>query len=57
MFVVFSNGEELIVTTLELEPRTLETYFVKGGRDLLDYDRHVPNDNDGVSICAYLRVN
>lgn len=39
MYVVYSNYEEVIVTTLENEHKTIKEYFTEGGRDPEEYDR------------------
>jgi len=42
-YVVYSNDEETIVSTLEDEHVVLREYFQEGGRSLEDYDRTISN--------------
>ncbi len=44
MFIVFSTNEEVIVTTSDLEMKTIDEFFTHGGRDLDEYDRDEVND-------------
>ncbi len=39
MFVVYSNDEEVLVTTKRRECKFIKESFTEGGRDLEDYDR------------------
>ena len=59
MFVTYTNGEEVIVTTKELEAQMLKEYFddVDIGRDRDDYDREEkPMSDSAVWILAEIRV-
>ncbi len=51
MFVVFSNRDEVIVTTGRKEAKAIQDFFTDGGRSLDDYDRETFKDN-GVSFMA-----
>lgn len=55
MFVVFTNTEEVLVTTKSQEKKMRKLYFTEGSRDINDYDRTESND-PGVCITAKLRV-
>jgi hypothetical protein len=39
MLVVYSNDEEILITEKEIENELVREWFVKGLRDLEDYDR------------------
>ncbi len=43
-FVTYSNGTEVLITTLEDEKRLLKDYFSKGGRCVYSYDRQEEAD-------------
>ena len=40
MFVVYENGNEVIVTTEKKDSETIKEYFEDGKRDINEYDRH-----------------
>ena len=54
-YVVYSNDEETIVSTLDEEHIVLKEYFMEGGRELEDYDRS--ESNGPVSITSRLSVS
>ena len=56
MFVYYSNGEEVIVTTKSREPEMLENYFENGKRNKDDYNREVTS-NSAVVIEALTKVS
>lgn len=39
--IVYSNGSEVIVTTLENQADTVTEYFHDTGRNIIEYDRQV----------------
>jgi hypothetical protein len=55
VFIVYSNEEEVIVTTPNQEKATLKVWFAKGNRDVDDYDRREVNET-AVSVCSRLHV-
>ncbi|HWY35112.1 MAG TPA: hypothetical protein VNX68_10735 [Nitrosopumilaceae archaeon] len=55
-FVVYSNNEEVIVSTLETEHKVISDYFTNGDRVLDEYDRDVKEDS-AISIRNHLKVD
>lgn len=41
MLITYSGDGEVLVCTLESEPTLLSDWFIRGKRDLEDYDRDV----------------
>jgi hypothetical protein len=41
MLVLFYNDLETIITTLELEEQTIQTYFKSGNKNINDYTRAI----------------
>lgn len=56
MYIVYSNGCEVIVCTVANEKKTVQAFFTEGGRDLEEYDRKEVNDM-AVSIVPRLWVD
>jgi hypothetical protein len=50
-YIVYYGFDEIIVTTLGNEKKTIKTYFTEGGRDLNDFDREERYD-EAVSISS-----
>lgn len=51
MFVVYSNNEEVIVTTEKREKGMVKSFFTEGGRDIEKYDRRTCND-EAISVTS-----
>jgi hypothetical protein len=46
MFVTYSNGEEVIITTKDSEGEMLHVWFTHGGRNADEYDREEFEESD-----------
>jgi hypothetical protein len=53
-YVSYSSSDEVLVSTLEDEPRLLKLYFTEGGRSRDDYDR--AEHNEPVEVTAGLKA-
>jgi len=52
MLITYSCDGEVLVTTPELERKTVREYFEEGGRDIHDYDREIHKDTVAVRTRA-----
>lgn len=53
--ITYTNGEEVIVTTIENEHEIIRSFFSKGGRNIDSYDRKEITDL-GVRVSTALRI-
>ena len=56
MFVIYDDGQEVIVTTPEAEPTMLQAYFEEGDRDKDNYDRTTSNEPQ-VAITSRVKID
>jgi hypothetical protein len=54
-WIIYSDGDEVIITDKKREQETLNQYFVQGGRVLADYERREIQDcalelNSGIEL-------
>ncbi len=50
MFVVYTDGNEVLVTTRKREARCLKEWFSNTGRDTEDFDRREFANRDAIRI-------
>ena len=54
MFIIYSNSNEVIITTLEKESETIRLFFIMGGRNVDDYDR---SESEDVAVAIESRLS
>lgn len=56
MFIVYSDNDEVLVTTVEQEPEMLSTWFENTGRDVDEFERELIRHN-AVRVRTGMRID
>jgi hypothetical protein len=56
LFIIYSDGNEVIVTTPSLEKKAIKLWFKDTGRDIEDFQR-IESISEGISIDTDVNMN
>ncbi len=57
MLIIYSNDDEVIITTASAEKKAIKEWFTEGDRDIGEYDREVRKEGSvGVSATSRVRL-